>query len=289
MPHRRIRYDPSSDFYTILGIAPNATTDDLQQAFRKRAKDVHPDVNPARVEWAKDQFQRLNMAYAILSRDELRQEYDRLRAAYFARAGGLSGDYWWLRAHPKSSGVVPPTRPAPPPPASHRPDSPSSATPRSYRPSPPHDRPASPVSPAFRSSAGSSLFIGSYRFILVIALVVLMVNVVFILAIAPFPAAPTTSDCGTMVVRAFRNETPLHIEVILNETTFAMKVELGSKDIFSTDYSWTTIPERTTVGVHPSEHHFYSDSAPDPDFEIRVTAQTPAGALVCEKALKNAS
>ena len=94
-----IRYDPSNDYYVVLGVLPTASTDDIRRSFRLRAKEVHPDRNPDNVEWAHRQFQRLNDAYDLLNDPELRAEYDAKRRL-FTHERGPDGTAWWERPHP---------------------------------------------------------------------------------------------------------------------------------------------------------------------------------------------
>src|SRR5579885_1660846 len=79
---RLLRYDPENDFYTVLGVAPAATVDEIHRAYRQKAKLVHPDLNRDRREWAHEQFQRLNTAHDILGDTALRGEYDQKRRLY---------------------------------------------------------------------------------------------------------------------------------------------------------------------------------------------------------------
>jgi hypothetical protein len=79
---KQIRYDRHHDLYEILGIQASADVGAIQRAFRQRAKEVHPDRNPDQVEWANDQFRRLNDAYAILNDELSRAEYDRQRRRF---------------------------------------------------------------------------------------------------------------------------------------------------------------------------------------------------------------
>src|SRR6266852_200831 len=86
MTKRKIRYDPMDDLYSALGVLPAATTDEIHRAFRRRAKEVHPDLNPAKPEWAHAQFQKVNDAHDILTDTALRAEYDMKRR--MLRGGG---------------------------------------------------------------------------------------------------------------------------------------------------------------------------------------------------------
>ncbi len=75
---RRLRYDPYADYYVVLGLSPNASQDEVQLAYRQRAKKLHPDRNPDGQ--ATTQFQLLNEAYDALSDPTQRANYDSLRA-----------------------------------------------------------------------------------------------------------------------------------------------------------------------------------------------------------------
>ncbi len=64
-----------SDYYSILGVNPQASTKDIKRAFRKLAFDTHPDRHPDDTLAAK-KFIRLETAYECLSNERLRAEYD---------------------------------------------------------------------------------------------------------------------------------------------------------------------------------------------------------------------
>jgi hypothetical protein len=96
---KRVRYDPANDLYIVLGVPPSATIDEIRRTFRQRAKEVHPDRNLDRVEWAHEQFQRLNEAYDLLSDEQLRAEYDTRRFAHH-RGRDVDGVAWWERPNP---------------------------------------------------------------------------------------------------------------------------------------------------------------------------------------------
>jgi molecular chaperone DnaJ len=72
------------DYYEVLGVERNASLDQLKKAFRKLAKQHHPDVNPGNAD-AEHQFKEASEAFAVLSDPEKRAVYDRMGHA------GISG------------------------------------------------------------------------------------------------------------------------------------------------------------------------------------------------------
>jgi curved DNA-binding protein CbpA len=66
------------DFYRILGIPDNATVADIKSAYRRLAKQYHPDLNPGSRQ-SEEKFKEILDAYTILSDEELRAQYDRKR------------------------------------------------------------------------------------------------------------------------------------------------------------------------------------------------------------------
>jgi curved DNA-binding protein CbpA len=74
---------PIPDPYTILGVAPDATDDDLDRAFRSLVRKLHPDTRtPSELDAAADQrLQELLTAYATLRDPIRRAAYDRSRPA----------------------------------------------------------------------------------------------------------------------------------------------------------------------------------------------------------------
>lgn len=84
----RVDIDPADPrgFYAALGVAPTASPAEIKSAFRRRAKDLHPDRNPD--PGAREAFHRLTAAYEVLSDTVRRTAYDSRRTA---GRGGTSG------------------------------------------------------------------------------------------------------------------------------------------------------------------------------------------------------
>ncbi len=66
----------STDLYEILGVARDASQQDIKRAYRKLAKEYHPDRNPDNPE-AEETFKKISTAYEVLSDSEKRDAYDR--------------------------------------------------------------------------------------------------------------------------------------------------------------------------------------------------------------------
>lgn len=74
------------DYYEILGVPKNASQEDLKAAFRRLARQFHPDVN--KEPDAEEKFKEVNEAYAILSDSQKRDAYDRFGHAGVRGPGG---------------------------------------------------------------------------------------------------------------------------------------------------------------------------------------------------------
>src|SRR5512140_227032 len=75
------------DYYEILGIARNASSDEIKAAFRKLARQYHPDVN--KEDGAEEKFKEINEAYGVLSDSEKRARYDRFGKEGLGNMGGF--------------------------------------------------------------------------------------------------------------------------------------------------------------------------------------------------------
>ena len=80
------------DYYEVLGVDRNADDGELKRAYRKLAKKYHPDTNPGDKE-AEAKFKEASEAYAVLSDEDKRRQYDQFGHAAFEAGGGGAGGF----------------------------------------------------------------------------------------------------------------------------------------------------------------------------------------------------
>ena len=88
------------DYYSVLGVAPGASEKELSRAYKKLAKQHHPDANAGNPE-SEERFKEVNAAYDVLGDAEKRKEYDEVRrmVASGTRDGArLASKRLWMRS-----------------------------------------------------------------------------------------------------------------------------------------------------------------------------------------------
>jgi len=74
-------YKNQRDYYEILEVSPNASSDVIKKVYRVLVEKYHPDKHPeARRVWAEEMIKTVNEAFAVLSDEQKRKEYDEHRA-----------------------------------------------------------------------------------------------------------------------------------------------------------------------------------------------------------------
>ena len=73
------------DYYKVLGVVSTASDKEITRAYRKLAKEYHPDANPG----SEERFKEISAAYDVLGDAEKRKEYDEVRA--HGPVGGFGG------------------------------------------------------------------------------------------------------------------------------------------------------------------------------------------------------
>lgn len=84
------------DYYKTLNVSKNASQEDIKKAYRKLAREYHPDVNPDDPN-AEEKFKDINEAYQVLSDPEKREKYDRFGSQWkqYQQTGGRAEDFDW--------------------------------------------------------------------------------------------------------------------------------------------------------------------------------------------------
>ena len=90
------------DYYAVLGVPPGASEKEITRAYRKLAKQYHPDANPGNKE-AEERFKEVSAAYDVLGDAAKRKEYDEVRQMVASGVGPRR------RAVPAGSGPAAPT------------------------------------------------------------------------------------------------------------------------------------------------------------------------------------
>jgi molecular chaperone DnaJ len=89
----------AKDFYQVLGVSDAASQDEIKKAYRRLAKQYHPDANPSNSA-AAERFKEISEAHSVLSDAEKRKQYDQMR-----RLGAFDGGPRRSRGGPRPAGA----------------------------------------------------------------------------------------------------------------------------------------------------------------------------------------
>src|SRR3569623_694127 len=81
------------DYYKILGVPRTASADEIKRAYRKLAREFHPDKNKAK--GAEDKIKEINEANEVLGDEKKRQAYDSLGPNFRGGSGGFQPPPGW--------------------------------------------------------------------------------------------------------------------------------------------------------------------------------------------------
>ncbi|XP_020588897.1 chaperone protein dnaJ A6, chloroplastic-like [Phalaenopsis equestris] len=87
----RLTVRADADYYSVLGVSKNASKSEIKSAYRKLARNYHPDVNKEPI--AEQKFKEISNAYEVLSDDEKRSIYDKYGEAGLKGVGAGMGDF----------------------------------------------------------------------------------------------------------------------------------------------------------------------------------------------------
>src|SRR5215207_2281460 len=94
------------DYYAVLGVPTTATPKEITKAYRKLARELHPDKNPNNAA-AEERFKEASAAYDVLGDDTRRAEYDEVRRlGPVGGMGGATGPVGWATCSARCSAAV---------------------------------------------------------------------------------------------------------------------------------------------------------------------------------------
>ena len=94
----------AEDYYATLGVPRGASAEEIKKAYRKLARENHPDLHPDDPK-AKEKFQQVQNAFDVLNDPKKREMFDRYGSAYESMGGGGAGPRPWPGGGPRGGGA----------------------------------------------------------------------------------------------------------------------------------------------------------------------------------------
>ncbi|HVR72907.1 MAG TPA: J domain-containing protein [Planctomycetota bacterium] len=109
---RALQHEAPPDYYSVLGVTPRATPEEIRASFKRLVLEAHPDKNPGRRDWSERRVRELIAAFDVLGATESRADFDRERERWATapRRGGRATasvePFFFRKSDPESRALL---------------------------------------------------------------------------------------------------------------------------------------------------------------------------------------